>query len=186
MNASPGRVESIGDAGTVFLSEALGPLRQWLDNDKVVEIIANGPGELYVEIIGESSMQRVEAREVTVDWLRHLSERVAGFFEPKRQRRASAPLGRSGVGGALSRRAAAGDDEWRGLRDSKASHQGNVARRLPQDGLLQSRQSVYGGRALGPRSRALRISRRRKNRGFYPRRGEASLHHAALWRNVVG
>ena len=79
MNASPGRVEAIGDARTVFLSEALGPLRQWLDNDKVVEIIANGPGELYVEIIGESSMQRVEAREVTVDWLRHLSERVAGF-----------------------------------------------------------------------------------------------------------
>jgi len=79
MNASPGRVESIGDARTVFLSEALGPLRQWLDNDKVVEIIANGPGELYVEIIGESSMQRVEAREVTVDWLRHLAERVAGF-----------------------------------------------------------------------------------------------------------
>jgi len=32
-------------------------------NDKVVEIIANGPCELYVEIIGESSMQRVEARE---------------------------------------------------------------------------------------------------------------------------
>jgi type IV secretion system protein VirB11 len=79
MNASPGRVEAIGDARTVFLSEALGPLRQWLDNDRVVEIIANGPGELYVEIIGESSMQRVEAREVTVDWLRHLAERVAGF-----------------------------------------------------------------------------------------------------------
>ena len=58
MNASPGRVEAIGDGRTVFLSEALGPLRQWLDNQKVVEIIANGPGELYVEIIGESAMQR--------------------------------------------------------------------------------------------------------------------------------
>ena len=40
MNASPGRVESIGDARTIFLNEALGPLRQWLDNDKVVDIIA--------------------------------------------------------------------------------------------------------------------------------------------------
>ena len=60
MNASPGRVEAIGDARTVFLNEALGPLRQWLDNEKIVEIIANGPGELFVEIIGESAMQRVE------------------------------------------------------------------------------------------------------------------------------
>ena len=79
MNASPGRVEAIGDARTVFLNEALGPLRQWLDNDKVVEIIANGPGELFVEIIGESAMQRVESRAITIDWLRHLSERVAGY-----------------------------------------------------------------------------------------------------------
>ena len=58
MNASPGRVEAIGDARTVFLNEALGPLREWLDNEKVVEIIANGPGELFVEIIGKSAMQR--------------------------------------------------------------------------------------------------------------------------------
>ena len=36
------------------------PLREWLDNEKVVEIIANGPGELFVEIIGKSAMQRVE------------------------------------------------------------------------------------------------------------------------------
>ena len=79
MNASPRRIEAIGDARTVFLNEALGPLREWLDNGKVAEIIANGPGELYIEIIGESSMQRVEARDVTVDWLRYLAERVAGF-----------------------------------------------------------------------------------------------------------
>ena len=79
MNASPGRVEAIGDARTVFLNEALGPLREWLDNEKVVEIIANGPGELFVEIIGELAMQRVELRAITVDWLRHLAERVAGY-----------------------------------------------------------------------------------------------------------
>jgi len=184
MNASPGRVESIGDARTVFLSEALGPLRQWLDNDKVVEIIANGPGELYVEIIGESSMQRVEAREVTVDWLRHLAERVAGFSNQSVNAEhplLSAALASGSAFKACCRRRRQTAAPSRFVsRSSRKCRSTTTARWVPS---IASRCPL--GRALGPRSRALRIFGRRKNRGFHPRRGEASLHHAALWRNVV-
>ena len=75
----PKLVDSTIDARTIFLEQALAPLRRWLDDDSVVEIVANGPGELYVEVMGESAMQRVAAPEVTSEWIRHLSERVAGF-----------------------------------------------------------------------------------------------------------
>ncbi len=75
----PRLVDKDAIAGTVFLQDALGPLRDWLGDDSVVEIVANGPGELFVEVMGESAMRRVEATSVTIDWIRHLSERVAGF-----------------------------------------------------------------------------------------------------------
>jgi type IV secretion system protein VirB11 len=75
----PRLVDKDAIAGTVFLEDALGPLRDWLSDDSVVEIVANGPGELFVEVMGESAMRRVETPAVTSDWIRHLSERVAGF-----------------------------------------------------------------------------------------------------------
>ena len=79
MNVKPRLVDPKADGKTIFLDQALTPLRRWLDDDKIVEIVANGPGGLYVEVIGESSMRRVSAPEITGDWLRHLAERVAGF-----------------------------------------------------------------------------------------------------------
>jgi type IV secretion system protein VirB11 len=75
----PRLVDKDADAHTVFLEDALGPLREWLNDETVVEIVANGPGELFVEVMGESAMRRIEAPVVTIDWIRHLSERVAGF-----------------------------------------------------------------------------------------------------------
>lgn len=78
-HANQSLAEPISDVRTVFLDEALAPIRVWLDDDAIVEIIANGPGALYVEVIGEPAMRRIEAPAVTRDWLRHLAERVAGF-----------------------------------------------------------------------------------------------------------
>jgi len=75
----PRLVDRNADAHTVFLEDALGPLREWLNDETVVEIVANGPGELFVEVMGEAAMRRVEAPAVTIDWIRHLCERVAGF-----------------------------------------------------------------------------------------------------------
>ena len=42
------------------------------------EISVNRPGELFVERLGVSSMERVEDAQFTADWIRTLSERVAG------------------------------------------------------------------------------------------------------------
>ncbi|HTO79621.1 MAG TPA: P-type DNA transfer ATPase VirB11 [Methylocystis sp.] len=75
----PRLVDKSAGAHTVFLEDALGPLREWLDDETVVEIVANGPFELFIEVMGEAAMRRVEAPAVTTDWIRHLSERVAGF-----------------------------------------------------------------------------------------------------------
>lgn len=63
----------------VFLSKALEPLRPWLEDNSVVEICVNRPGEVWVEVIGATSMRHFEVKEVTQDWIRHLAERIAAF-----------------------------------------------------------------------------------------------------------
>lgn len=63
---------------TVFLDRALGPIRPWLDDDQVVEICANGPGEVWVERFGQAAMERHEVPELTELAIRHLAERIAG------------------------------------------------------------------------------------------------------------
>jgi len=63
---------------TVFLETALHPLRPWLDDPNVVEICANRPGEIWVEVFGEAAMQRHALPGLTQSALRHIAERVAG------------------------------------------------------------------------------------------------------------
>lgn len=64
---------------TVFIERALGPIRPWLDDDQVVEICANGPGEVWIERFGKAAMERHEVPELTEHALRHLAERIAGY-----------------------------------------------------------------------------------------------------------
>lgn len=66
---------------TVFLDKALAPIRPWLDDDKIVEICANGPGALWIEVAGEPDMRRVDVPGLTADAIRHLAERVAAFSD---------------------------------------------------------------------------------------------------------
>ena len=63
---------------TIFIDRALDPIRPWLEDDQVVEICANGPGEVWVERFGQSAMERHEVPSLTEHALRHLAERVAG------------------------------------------------------------------------------------------------------------
>lgn len=63
----------------VFLSRALEPIKPWLDDDTVVEICANRPGEVWVEIAGGTEMERHEVPGLTRSALRNLMERVAAF-----------------------------------------------------------------------------------------------------------
>lgn len=70
-----------GARQTVFLDKALAPIRPWLDDASVVEICANGPGLLWVEVAGESDMRRVELPALTVEAIRHMAERIAAFSD---------------------------------------------------------------------------------------------------------
>ena len=63
---------------TVFLDRALAPIQRWLDDTQVVEICANGPGEIWVERFGQSAMERHDVPTLTEGAIRHLAERVAG------------------------------------------------------------------------------------------------------------
>lgn len=61
-----------------FLEKTLERLKPFLSDDRVSEISVNRPGELFVERLGVSSMERVKDAQFTADWIRTLSERVAG------------------------------------------------------------------------------------------------------------
>lgn len=61
-----------------FLEKTLERLKPFLSDDRVSEISVNRPGELFIERLGMSSMERVEDAQFTADWIRTLSERVAG------------------------------------------------------------------------------------------------------------
>ena len=64
-----------------FLDLALEPLKLWLSEDRVTEISINRPGEVFVERLGDVSMQRYEVPTLTADRIRHLAERVASATE---------------------------------------------------------------------------------------------------------
>lgn len=70
---------SAGVQRTIFLAKSLEPIRKWLEDDSVVEICVNRPGEVWVEIAGESQMQRFDVPSLTHEALRHLTERIAAF-----------------------------------------------------------------------------------------------------------
>ncbi|WP_159952642.1 MULTISPECIES: P-type DNA transfer ATPase VirB11 [unclassified Rhizobium] len=61
-----------------FLEKALERLRPFLNDGKVSEISVNKPGHVFVERIGSGSMERVDDERLTAEWIRNLSERVAG------------------------------------------------------------------------------------------------------------
>ena len=63
---------------TIFVDRALDPIRPWLEETQVVEICANGPGEVWVERFGKAAMERHEVKGLTEHAIRHLAERVAG------------------------------------------------------------------------------------------------------------
>lgn len=61
-----------------FLDKALERLRPYLSDERVSEISVNRPGELFIEQLGQSGMERVLDEQFSTDWIRTLSERVAG------------------------------------------------------------------------------------------------------------
>lgn len=61
-----------------FLDKALERLKPFLSDERVSEISVNRPGELFIERLGVNGMERVVDEHFSADWVRTLSERVAG------------------------------------------------------------------------------------------------------------
>ena len=66
---------------TVHLTRALLPLSEWFPSPDVVEIVANRPGEVWVERLGQPAMQCYRVPAMTAEAIRFLAERVAGFSD---------------------------------------------------------------------------------------------------------
>ena len=64
---------------TAYLSNALEPLRPWLEDPTIVEIIVNQPGEVWIEVLGSTAMQRYLVPSIDSETIQHLAERVAAF-----------------------------------------------------------------------------------------------------------
>ena len=61
-----------------FLDQALERLKPFLSDERDSEISVNRPGELFVERLGVAGMERVVDQQFSAEWIRTLSERVAG------------------------------------------------------------------------------------------------------------
>ena len=72
-------MNALNRSQTVFVDRALEPIRVWLEDDQVVEICANGPGEVWVERFGQAAMERHEIGGLSEHAIRHLAERIAGY-----------------------------------------------------------------------------------------------------------
>ncbi|RWE03107.1 P-type DNA transfer ATPase VirB11 [Mesorhizobium sp.] len=60
-----------------FLYRALAPLKRFLDDEEVVEISVNRPGEVYVERLGADQMEHHRLSELTSAEIVNIGERVA-------------------------------------------------------------------------------------------------------------
>ena len=65
---------------TAYLSNALEPLRPWLEDPTIVEIIVNQPGEVWIEVLGATAMHRHMVPSIDSFAIQHLAERVAAFI----------------------------------------------------------------------------------------------------------
>jgi len=62
---------------SVFLDAYLAPLKPWLDQDMVTEILINRPGEVWIEANGTRGMQRTPVPELDERHLHRLAEQIA-------------------------------------------------------------------------------------------------------------
>ena len=62
-----------------FLSEALEPIRPFLDDPVVVEISCQRSNEIWLERIGQLSMVRREVEGLDQEAIRHMASRAASF-----------------------------------------------------------------------------------------------------------
>lgn len=60
-----------------YMRQVCAPIRPWLQDRQVVEIMVNRPGEVWIEAIGQEGMQRFDVPELTADAIVQIAVRVA-------------------------------------------------------------------------------------------------------------
>ncbi|WP_064697177.1 P-type DNA transfer ATPase VirB11 [Rhizobium aegyptiacum] len=78
MNVAVGNNGKTASNPYYFLDRALEPIRDFLNDPRVVEIAVNRPGHVYVERLGADHMEHHEIAELTADEIQNIGERVAG------------------------------------------------------------------------------------------------------------
>lgn len=71
-------IHVLPEKGFAHLNQSLQPFRQFLDDPKVSEICVNEPGVVYVERMGEASMDRYESDDINDDTLLSMARLLAG------------------------------------------------------------------------------------------------------------
>ncbi|TIS70669.1 MAG: P-type DNA transfer ATPase VirB11, partial [Mesorhizobium sp.] len=61
-----------------FLDRALEPIREFLDDPRVVEIAVNKPEHVYIERLGADHMEHHAIPKLTAEEIQNIGERVAG------------------------------------------------------------------------------------------------------------
>jgi type IV secretion system protein VirB11 len=69
--------ELVRDERHYFLYRALAPLKLFLEDSKVVEVLVNRPGQVYVERLGADHMEFHEVPELTTAEIVNIGERIA-------------------------------------------------------------------------------------------------------------
>jgi type IV secretion system protein VirB11 len=69
---------SLWDSLPVYLRQAATPIRAWLEDPAVIEIMCNRPGEIWVERIDQARMLRHEVLGLDTRAIRGLAQQVAG------------------------------------------------------------------------------------------------------------
>lgn len=77
-NVQPVVDRSLWDGLPVYLRQAASPLRPWLEDPAVVEIMCNRPGEIWVERIDHHRMVRHDVPALDERAIRGLAQMVAG------------------------------------------------------------------------------------------------------------
>ncbi|MEY9772170.1 type IV secretion system protein VirB11 [Sinorhizobium fredii] len=78
MNVAVGNNGKTASNPYYFLDRALEPIRDFLNDPRVVEIAVNKPGHVYVERLGADHMEHHEIAKLTADEIQNIGERVAG------------------------------------------------------------------------------------------------------------
>jgi type IV secretion system protein VirB11 len=72
------QLEAIWEGLSQYLRLAAEPIKHWLQDPKVIEIMCNRPGEIWIEAIGRPHMERFSVPTLTQSAIEGLAQRIAG------------------------------------------------------------------------------------------------------------